>query len=281
MIRVNIQELAGRVAIVTGAAGGLGRGIAQRFVAAGARVVIADQNAGAGKELAESLGPAALFRAVDVADPGDVGDLVDFTLAAFGGLQVMVNNAGVSGTMHRGFLDDDLADFGAVMGVNVLGVLAGTRHAARHMATAGGGSIINVSSIGGLNAGRSVIIYRASKAAVIHASKSAAIALAEHDIRVNCIAPGNIATPLLASSVAGQADADATVAATRQKMAALRPLRREGTAADVAEAALYLASDRSAYVTGIVVPVDGGSAAGAAVDFDRLARLGTSPAPPP
>jgi NAD(P)-dependent dehydrogenase (short-subunit alcohol dehydrogenase family) len=147
------------------------------------------------------------------------------------------------------------------------------------MATAGSGSIINVSSIGGLTAGRSVITYRASKAAVIHASKSAAIALAEHNIRVNCIAPGNIMTTLLASSVAGQAGADATVALTRQKMAAMRPLQREGTAADVAEAALYLASDRSAYVTGIVVPVDGGSAAGSTVNFDRLAQLGAFQAP--
>ncbi len=217
---VNVNELDGRVAIVTGGAGGLGRGIVERFVAEGARVVIADLNVAAGKELAESLGPAALFRAVDVADPEDVRGLVEFSLNSFGGLHVMVNNAGVSGTMHRSFLDDDLADFSQVMGVNVLGVLAGTTHAARHMATAGGGSIINVSSIGGLTAGRSVITYRASKAAVIHASKSAAIALAEYDIRVNCIAPGNITTPLLASSVAGQADADATVAATRQKMAA-------------------------------------------------------------
>ena len=148
-------------------------------MAEGARVVIADLNVGPGKELAESLGPAAVFRAVDVADPDDVRGLVEFTLHSFGGLHVMVNNAGVSGTMHRSFLDDDLADFSRVMGVNVLGVLAGTTHAARHMATAGGGSIINVSSIGGLTAGRSVITYRASKAAVIHASKSAAIALAE------------------------------------------------------------------------------------------------------
>jgi NAD(P)-dependent dehydrogenase (short-subunit alcohol dehydrogenase family) len=276
---VNVNELDGRVAIVTGAAGGLGRGIAERFVAEGARVVIADQNVGPGKELAESLGPAAVFRAVDVANPDDVGDLVEFTLSSFGGLHVMVNNAGVPGTMHRSFLDDDLADFSRVMGVNVLGVLAGTKHAARHMATAGSGSIINVSSIGGLTAGRSVITYRASKAAVIHASKSAAIALAEHNIRVNCIAPGNIMTTLLASSVAGQAGADATVALTRQKMAAMRPLQREGTAADVAEAALYLASDRSAYVTGIVVPVDGGSAAGSTVNFDRLAQLGAFQAP--
>jgi NAD(P)-dependent dehydrogenase (short-subunit alcohol dehydrogenase family) len=269
---VKANELDGRVAIVTGGAGGLGRGMAQRFVAEGARVVIADLNASAGKELAESLGPAAVFRAVDVADPADVLGLVEFTLATFGGLHVMVNNAGLSGTMHSEFLDDDFADFSQVMAVNVLGVLAGTRHAARHMATAGGGSIINVSSIGGLTAGRSVITYRASKAAVIQASKSAAIALADYDIRVNCIAPGNIPTPLLASSMAGRADAEATVAATRRIMAAMRPLQREGTSADVAEAALYLASDRSAYVTGIVLTVDGGSSAGSTVNFGRLAQ---------
>jgi len=269
---VSSGELTGRVAIVTGAAGGLGRSIAARFAAEGARVVLADTNADVGKELAAALGPAALFRVVDVASPDEVRDLVEFTVAECGGLHVMVNNAGVSGTMHRSFLDDDLADFHLVMSVNVLGVLAGTRYAARHMATAGGGSIINVSSIGGLNSGRSVITYRASKAAVIHASKSAAISLAEHDIRVNCIAPGNIPTPLLASSVEGQADADARVAATRRVMAAMRPLRREGTAADVAEAALYLASDRSLYLTGIVLPVDGGSSAGSGVNMMQLAQ---------
>jgi NAD(P)-dependent dehydrogenase (short-subunit alcohol dehydrogenase family) len=276
---VNVNELDGRVAIVTGGAGGLGRGIAARFVAEGARVVIADLNAGPGKELAESLGPAALFRATDVADPEDVRGLVEFTLDSFGGLHVMVNNAGVSGTMHRGFLDDDFADFSQVMAVNVLGVLAGTQHAARHMATAGGGSIINVSSIGGMTAGRSVITYRASKAAVIQASKSAAIALAEYSIRVNCIAPGNIPTPLLASSVAHRADADATVAATRRIMAAMRPLQRDGTADDVAEAALYLAGGRSAYVTGIVLPVDGGTTSGSTVNFNRLAQQAAFQAP--
>ncbi len=272
-----MNELDGRVAIVTGAAGGLGRGIAERFVAEGARVVVADLNVAPGKELAESLGPAAVFHPVDVADPEEVRGLVEFTLASFGGLHVMVNNAGVSGTMHRSFLDDDLADFSKVMGVNVLGVLAGTTHAARHMAGAGGGSIINVSSIGGVTAGRTVITYRASKAAVIHASKSAAIALAEYNIRVNCIAPGHITTPLLASSVAGQADADARVAATRKMMDATRPLPRVGTAADIAEAALYLASDRSAYVTGIVMPVDGGTTAGSTVNLDRLAQFQAPP----
>ncbi len=114
----------------------------------------------------------------------------------------MVNNAGISSTLHMAFCDDDLADFQRVMAVNVLGVMAGTRDAARHMSTSGGGSIINVSSIGGIQAGGGVMTYRASKAAVIQFTKSAAIELARYDIRVNCLAPGNIPTPILASSTA-------------------------------------------------------------------------------
>ena len=114
----------------------------------------------------------------------------------FGGLHVMVNNAGISSPLRK-LLDDDLADFHRVMGVNVLGVMAGTRDAARHMAEHGGGSIINITSIGGIQAGGGVMIYRASKAAVIQFTKSAAIELAYHEIRVNAIAPGNIPTPML------------------------------------------------------------------------------------
>ena len=180
----------------------------------------------------------------------------------------MVNNAGISGTMHRRFLDDDLADFHRVMAVNVLGVMAGTRDAARHMTTSGGGSIINLTSIGGIQAGGGVMTYRASKAAVIQFTKSAAIELAHHDIRVNAIAPGNIPTPLLASSATGQLDQAAIERfeqAIRETMRADRPLKREGTPEDVAEAALYFAGDRSRYVTGTVLPVDGGTVAGKAI----------------
>jgi len=146
-------------------------------------------------------------------------------------------------------------------------VMAGTRDAARHMASGGGGSIINLTSIGGIQAGGGVMTYRASKAAVIQFTKSAAIELAHYDIRVNAIAPGNIPTPLLASS-AGNMDAAAIeryTAAIRETMRADRPLQREGTPEDVAEAALYFASDRSRYVTGTVLPVDGGTVAGKAI----------------
>lgn len=262
------NELAGKVAVVTGGASGIGRGIAERFVAEGARVVIADRDGERGAELAAQLGDGALFLAADVADPEQVGALVSRAVSHFGGLDIMVNNAGMSGTMHNRFLDDDLADFHRIMAVNVLGVMAGTRDAARQMSKAGGGSIINLTSIGGIQAGGGVMTYRASKAAVIQFTKSAAIELAHYDIRVNAIAPGNVPTPFVASSAAANLDPDALVryeAAIRETMRADRPLKREGTAADVAEAALYLAGERSRYVTGIVLPVDGGTVAGKAI----------------
>jgi len=262
-----VNELAGKVAIVTGGASGIGRGMVERFVAEGARVVIADVETDRGEALAATLGPDALFRRTDVSDPEQVGALVGTAVEKFGGLHVMVNNAGVSGTMHRRFLDDDLADFHRVMAVNVLGVMAGTRDAARHMATSGGGSIINVTSIGGIQAGGGVMTYRASKAAVIQFTKSAAIELAYYEIRVNAIAPGNIPTPILAKSVANmdQEEIERYEAAIRETMRADRPLKREGTPEDIAEAALYFAGERSRYVTGTVLPVDGGTVAGKAI----------------
>lgn len=261
-----VNELDGKVAIVTGGASGIGRGIAERFVAEGSRVVIADIERDTGQELAATLGAAALFRRTDVSDPEQVGALVATTVEEFGCLHVMVNNAGISSPLRR-LLDDDLADFHRVMGVNVLGVMAGTRDAARHMAENGGGSIINLTSIGGIQAGGGVMIYRASKAAVVQFTKSAAIELARYEVRVNAIAPGNIPTPILASSAADMdpAELERFEARVRATMREDRPLKREGTPDDVAEAALYFATDRSRYVTGTVLPVDGGTSAGKAI----------------
>lgn len=263
-----VNELAGKVAIVTGGASGIGAGIVEKFLAEDARVVIADIERDRGEEFAAALGAEAVFRLTDVSDPDQVGALVAAAVDTFGGLDVMVNNAGVSSRMHRSFLDDDLADFHRVMSVNLLGVMAGTRDAARQMATGGGGSIINMSSIGGIQAGGGVMTYRASKAAVIMFSKSAAIELAHYEIRVNAIAPGNIPTPLLATTTEGlvpkkdPAELARFEHAIREQMRSDRPLKREGTPADIAEAALYLAGDRSRYVTGTVLPVDGGTVAG-------------------
>jgi len=195
-----------------------------------------------------------------------MSDLIAFAVTEFGGLHIMVNNAGIASTMHEDFLADDLADFGRVMAVNLLGVMLGTREAARHMSGAGGGSIVNMSSIGGIRAGKRVMTYRASKAAVLHFTKCAAVDLGSYEIRVNCIAPGNIPTPILESSVKQMSgdDRDAFVTNMRQKMRTDRPLEREGTPEDVAEAALYFAGDRSRYVTGTVLPIDGGTVAGTA-----------------
>ncbi|ORW96617.1 oxidoreductase [Mycobacterium sp. IEC1808] len=266
-----VNDLAGKVAIVTGGASGIGRGIVEKFVAEGARVVIADVETETGEALSTSLGPDTLFRRTDVSDPEQVGSLVTAAAEKFGGLDVMVNNAGISTTMHPRFFDDDLADFHRVMAVNVLGVMAGTRDAARHMAAHGGGSIINISSIGGIQAGGGVMTYRASKAAVIHFTKCAAIELAHYEVRVNTIAPGSIPTPLVAKSAANMdpEQLERFEAKIRQTMRDDRPLKRDGTPEDVAEAALYFASDRSRYVTGTVLPVDGGTVAGKVIRSKR------------
>ncbi|PJK20439.1 SDR family NAD(P)-dependent oxidoreductase [Mycolicibacterium goodii] len=259
-----VRDLSGKVAIVTGGASGLGRAMVERFVSDGGRVVVADVNASDGERLARELGPTTLFRRVDVSEPAQVTELVNTAVACFGSLDVMVNNAAVAGKHHTDFLDDDLADFDRVMSVNLRGVMVGTREAARHMAANGGGSIINMSSIGGVEANPGVMTYGASKAAVIHFSKSAALALADREVRVNCIAPGHIRTNLLASS-ASDLPAEALAAyeaQIREVMRSMRPLQREGTGEDVAEAAAFLAGDGSKYVTGIVLPVDGGVVAG-------------------
>jgi NAD(P)-dependent dehydrogenase (short-subunit alcohol dehydrogenase family) len=242
------DELAGKVAIVSGGASGIGRATVERFVAEGAAVVIGDIDSDAGEGLASALGDAAAFKKTDITDADQVQALVDFTVERFGGLHVMSNNAGVASSMTR-FLHDDLSDFTKVVNINVLGVLLGAQRAARHMKTNGGGSIINTSSTAGIDAGAGLITYRATKAAVIHVSRSIALDLAQYSIRVNCLVPGQIQTAMTTY------DMDAVMKFTQ-------PLPRKGQPEDVAEAALFLASDRSAQITGIVLPVDGGTTAG-------------------
>lgn len=255
-------SLEGQVTIITGGASGLGRGIVERFIHAGADVIIADINDGDGQRLASELGPRAHYHHVDVSGAQGVADLILDTTERLGALDVMINNAGISSKMHRSFLDDDLSDFSKVMNVNLLGVMLGTREAAKYMAAHDGGKIINIASIGGLQAGGGVMTYRASKAAVIHFSKSVATELASQGVSVNCIAPGGIPTPILASSINGLDEAMVAkfVEKTRAKMRNDRPLPREGTPNDVAEAALYLAAFSSG--TGTVLTIDGGTSAG-------------------
>jgi len=262
------QELSGKTAIITGGASGLGRATVELFVREGANVVIADLDASRGEELSAKLGSACLFKRTDVARPGDVQALVEFAVARFGGLQVMFNNAGIGGQAFAHFLDDDLQDFQRIVGVDLLGVMLGTQRAARHMKDHGGGSIINTASIAGIKAGFGVMTYRAAKAGVVHFSKCAAIDLADHGIRVNCIAPGLIRTEMTSYAAPGTSEerVERIKHAVSPVTAKARPLKREGTPEDVAQAALYLGSDRAAQVTGVVLPVDGGVTAGDVVN---------------
>lgn len=241
-------ELDGKVAIVTGGASGLGRATVELFVAEGARVVIADVDASAGAALADDLGETAAFQATDVSDADQVQAMVDVTIGRFGGLDVLFNNAGIGAPM-TGFLQDDLSGFTREMNVNVFGVMVGTQRAARYMKDHGGGSIINNSSLAGLVAGPGLVTYRTAKAAVIHFTKVAAVDLGPYGIRVNCVAPAHIETNITTY------DMNPIVKYTQ-------PLPRQGQPDDVAQAVLFLAGDRAAQISGAILPVDGGTAAG-------------------
>jgi NAD(P)-dependent dehydrogenase (short-subunit alcohol dehydrogenase family) len=254
------QELAGKVAIVTGGASGIGNATAQLFVEEGAKVVVADVDVERGEQLASQLGEAAAFKGTDVADADQMQQLVDFAISRFGGLHVMFNNAGISSSFQR-FLKDDLSDLDRVMAVNLLGVMVGSQRAARHMAEHGGGSIINTSSIGGMTGGGPPTAYRTSKAAIIQFSRIIATDLAQYGIRVNCIAPGHIATGITNYDLG-------PVIRVHQ------PLQRHGSPRDVADAVLFLASERSAQITGIVIPVDGGTVAGPPLSQLKVLRAG-------
>ena len=242
------QELSGKVAIVTGGAGGIGRATAQVLVAEGARVVLGDVDAEAGEGLAAELGEAAAFKVCDVSDADQVQSLVDHAVDRFGGLDIMFNNAGIGSAMTR-FLHDDFADFTRIMNVNLFGVIIGAQRAALHMKDHGGGSIINNASIAAINAGPGMLSYRSSKAAIAHATKCMAIDLAPYDIRVNCLTPAHIRTGI-----------------TNYEMGPvlryMQPLEREAQPSDVANVVAFLASDRAAQITGVVLPIDGGTTAG-------------------
>lgn len=243
-------DLAGKVAVVTGGANGIGRATVELFVAEGARVVIADLDDASGEALATDLGAAAAFHRTDVGDRESIDSLVEFTVAHFGALHVMYNNAGISGVPRR-FLSDTLADFEQVIAVDLLGYLLGSQAAARQMVEQGeGGAIVNTASLAGITPGAGVMAYRVAKAGVIHFTRCLALELAEHQIRVNAVAPANIQTAINA-----QFDMSRTIEMTQ-------PLARHGTPEDAAQAVLYLASDRAAQVTGMVLPVDGGTSVG-------------------
>lgn len=257
--------LAGKVAVITGGAGGIGRATAELFVAEGAKVVIADVADAAGNALAASLGTSAVYQHCDVGVEEDVESAIQRAVSRFGGLDVMFNNAGISCAAFPSFLDDTLLDFDRVMRVNLLGPMIGTRNAARVMQAQGrGGVILTNASIAGTLAGIGMMTYRASKAGLIHFTKSAAIDLGQYGIRVNCLVPGHIRTSLSSfeeqgaeAEIARRIEAGVDAAYLSNQL-----LKRRGEPIDVAEVALFLASDKARQMTGAVIPVEAGVTAG-------------------
>jgi NAD(P)-dependent dehydrogenase (short-subunit alcohol dehydrogenase family) len=259
------NELAGKVAIVTGGSRGLGQGMAELFAEEGARVVIADVREEEGQALVRSLGNAVRFRQTDVSKRESVQALVDYTIGEFGGLDVICNNAGLSDEAYGSLLEADFDAFERVMAVNVKGVMLGTQIAARHMARAGGGSVINISSISGIQPGFGFFNYRASKAAVVNFTRTAAIELGVNLVRVNCICPGNIPTEMGTYAASeDNAKAQRIKDAVAEVRMGWQPLKRQGSPRDIAEAALFFACDRSRQVSGQVLAVDGAATAGTA-----------------
>jgi NAD(P)-dependent dehydrogenase (short-subunit alcohol dehydrogenase family) len=249
------MRLANKVAIVSGAASGMGAATARRFAREGARVVVADVLEEAGRQVvaeingANTAGGEAVFLRLDVTDEQNWKDVVAGTVQRFGRLDILVNNAGISGSAVSDMLDTDAWD--KLMAVNSRGVFLGTKHAVLAMQRAGGGSIVNLSSISG-NTGQTMthMGYNASKGAVRTLTKSTAVQFGRDGIRANSVHPG-LMPPMRTSG----ATADPEV---RAKMLQGVPLRRAGEVDEVANAVLFLASDEASYITGAELYVDGG-----------------------
>jgi len=247
-------RLDGKVALVTGGALGIGAACARRMMEAGARVAIVDVLDEAGQALAHQLGEHACYLHADVAVEAEVAQAVKDTVTRFGHLDVLVNNAGISGA-NKPTHELSEAEWDRVQAINVKGVDFCTKRAIGPMRNAGGGSIINLSSIYGLVGAPDVPPYHASKGAVRLMTKTDALLYAADRIRVNSIHPGFIWTPMLE---AGAQVPGVAPEAVRSAMAKLHPLRTLGEPDDVAHGILYLASDEAKFVTGSELVIDGG-----------------------
>ena len=253
-----MNRLEGKVAAITGGASGIGAGTVRRFVDEGARVLIADLDAAKGEALASELGDAAAFLRTDVSREEDVAAMVAETTDRFGRIDVLFNNAGFGGALGP-IETTTVDDYDLTMDVLLKSVFLGMKHAAPHMKARGSGSIISTSSVAGLRAGYAPHLYSVAKCAVIHLTRSVALELGEHGVRVNAICPGFIATPL----AAGRPDADEhRIDQLRASAADAQVLGRVGETLDIANMALFLASDDAQWITGQEFVVDGGFAAG-------------------
>jgi NAD(P)-dependent dehydrogenase (short-subunit alcohol dehydrogenase family) len=250
--------LARKVALITGGASGIGEATVRLFVAEGASVAIADIQDDRGRRLAGDLGERTAYLRTDVSREADVQAAVAETVRRFGRLDCIFNNAGYGGVGGR-IEETSIAGFDETMGVLVRGVLLGMKHAAPVMKHQGGGSIISTASVAGLRTGLGPHVYSAAKAAVIHLTRTVANELGEHNIRVNCICPGAIATPIFGKGLGMSAEqADEIVPLMKGVLENLQPIKRSGLPEDIAHAALWLASDDSTFVNGHALVVDGG-----------------------
>ena len=241
-------RIEGRVAVITGGASGIGLGIAQRFVAEGASVVLGDINEGALEAAAEELGAAASTRVADVTSEGDLEALCGHAVERYGRLDIGVNAAGIGA--YSFVVDQDVETWDAVMAINVRGVMLSVKHEARQMIAAGrGGSIINIASLNAIQPAEGMGVYCAGKAAVDMHTKVASMELGPFGIRVNSIHPGFILTPILEPTRGTE---------YWDTMTAMTPMGHLGEPEDIAAGVAYLASDDAKFVTGLELYIDGG-----------------------
>lgn len=267
-------RLDGKIAVITGGCSGIGLGTVELFVAEGAQVVAADIQDEKGAMLEARFPGKVRYAHCDVTQEADIAAAVKLAGDAFGGLDILFNNAGISDRM--GAITEVTAEgWNWIFEVLVRGPALGMKHAAPMMIARGGGSIINTASIAGLQAGFGPIAYSTAKAGVIHMSRVAAAQLSRQKIRVNAICPGLIATSIFGASLGLPREvADQMAARVAEHAAGVQPVPKAGLPDDIAQAALYLASDASAFVSGTHLVVDGGITVGGRHSWDT-----TSPSP--
>ncbi len=264
-------RLDGKVAVITGAASGIGLGTVELFVAEGARVVAADIQDEKGDMLARRFPGKVAYAHCDVTHEGQIEAALKLAKSEFGGLDILFNNAGISDRMTS-ITEITAEGWSWIFDVLVRGPALGMKHAVPLMLERGGGSIINTASIAGLQAGWGPIAYSTAKAGVIHMSRSAAAQLSPQKIRVNAICPGLIATSIFGASMGLPREvADQMAARVAENAATVQPVPKAGMPEDIAQAALYLASDAAAFVSGTHIVVDGGITVGSRHAWDQSA----------